>query len=103
MPGVVRISHALYRGLLVLYPYELRSRFGPEMSDVFRQQSRDAWARGGLRALLHVWSLALVELLTLALPARVCSAGVIVPVLSATSSLVLFLLFLWGISPHCHK
>jgi hypothetical protein len=103
MPGVVRISHCLYRRLLILYPHELRSRFGSEMSDVFRQQSGDAWARGGLRALLHVWSLALVELLTLALPARVCSAGVIVPVLSATSSLVLFLLFLWGISPHCHK
>jgi len=42
----------LYRGLLYAYPPEFRSRYGVEMSQLFRDQLRDALSNQGILGLL---------------------------------------------------
>jgi hypothetical protein len=103
MPVPVRISCALYSCLLVLYPSELRRRFGAEMTQVFGDQIWEAWHAGGTKRALRVWSTALWELIAVALPMKVCNSATAVTLLSMVSSLVLFWLLLWGIGARCHK
>src|SRR5262245_40163418 len=43
-----------YRRLLRLFPSDFRGDFGDEMTDVFRDQHRDA-SRGGTMALITLW------------------------------------------------
>jgi len=57
MPGfskniLPRLAGGLYRGLLHAYPPEFRSRYGPEMNQLFRDQLRDALSNQGLLGFL---------------------------------------------------
>jgi hypothetical protein len=43
-----RLACGIYRGLLYAYPPEFRTRYGPEMNQVFRDQLRDTLAKQGI-------------------------------------------------------
>ena len=48
------IAIRFYRGLLRLLPFDFRSDFGPEMEEVFREQSADA-QRSGAKGAFRLW------------------------------------------------
>ncbi len=48
------IAIRFYRGLLRLLPFDFRSDFGPEMEEVFREQSADA-QRSGTKGAFRLW------------------------------------------------
>ncbi len=50
--ALLRLACGLYRGLLYGYPPEFRSRYGVEMSQLFRDQLRDALANQGFLGFL---------------------------------------------------
>ena len=60
--GLLAVSPALYRLLLVAYPRGFRHAYGPAMVQVFRDCCRSA-ARRGLAGLAGVWTVALPDLL----------------------------------------
>ena len=68
MELVVRVSVWVYRGLLVMYPRELRARFAADMAEVFEDWLRESAKAHGPSAVAAVWSTALAEL-AVALPA----------------------------------
>jgi hypothetical protein len=90
---VVRASRLLYTGLIVLYPREVRHRFGVEMADVFEDLMREAAAQRGLRGIFLPWGSVLRELLTVALPLRLASNSVIAGAISFLAASALFLVF----------
>lgn len=100
MPAALHLSIALYRALLVLYPRELRQRFGTDMAQVFADELSDAWRAGGYAAAMKVWQCALWELFSVALSEQLTSGAVVVPVLSALTSLALFLALFWGLTAY---
>jgi len=91
MNCVLRLSVALYRTLVRLYPAEFRQRWGAEMVDTFGMQIHDAAAEGGWTAVIGTWSSAVAEFLRIALPLQLTRTSVVVPVVSlAVSSAVFF-------------
>jgi hypothetical protein len=98
----MRVSCRLYRWMLLLYPLTLRNRFGPEMSDVFAQQLRDAWQLEGLSGVVQVWSCAAEELILVALPARFNPGLLRIGAISLLSTLAVFYFVLWGVTPPIH-
>ena len=52
---LLRLSVALYRGVLLRYPAEQRARYGDEMRLIFETEARAASERGGVRGLAAVW------------------------------------------------
>jgi len=98
----MRASCRLYGWMLLLYPFHLRSRYGPEMSDVFAQQLRDAWQLHGLSGVAQVWSCAAEELILVALPARFNPGILRISAISLLSSLAVFYFVLWGVTPPIH-
>jgi putative ABC transport system permease protein len=54
MKATPSIAIRFYRGLLRLLPFDFRSDFGPEMEEVFREQSADA-QRSGAKGALRLW------------------------------------------------
>jgi hypothetical protein len=102
MPAALRATCRLYGWMLLLYPLTLRSRFGPEMSDVFAQQLRDAWQLHGFSGLAKVWSCAAEELILVALPARFNPGILRIGAISLLSTLAVFYFVLWGVTPPIH-
>jgi hypothetical protein len=90
MPAALRASCFAYRMLLVLYPAELRQRFGEEMIEVFRDQFRDQWMRRPIGC-MRVAFVACREIFSVALPSQLQSSVVIAATLSFMSSSALFL------------
>ena len=90
---VVRASRLLYAGLIVVYPREVRRRFGIEMVDVFEDLMRESAAQRGPRGIFWPWGSVLRELLTVALPLRLASNSVIAGAISFLASSALFLVF----------
>lgn len=103
MIPVLHISCRLYRWMLALYPPALRSRFGPEMADVFEQQICQAWQCGQFRGVAGVWSCTLEELVLVALPARLNPALLRTCAISLLSTMAVFYFVLWGVTPPIHK
>jgi len=103
MPAILCISVRLYRWMLVLYPFALRSQFSNEMADVFEQQIRDAWQLNRFSGVARVWSCAAEEIILVALPARLNPATLRICAISLLSTLAVFYFVLWGVTPPIHK
>jgi hypothetical protein len=102
MSAVLRASCRLYSWILLLYPFALRSRFGPDMSDVFAQQLHHAWRSDGFSGAAQVWSCAAEELVLVALPARLNPGIIGIGAISVSSTLAVFHFVLWGVTPPIH-
>src|SRR5271156_4755123 len=98
----MRASCRFYDWMLLLYPPALRSRFGPEMSDVFAQQLHDAWHLNGFPGIAQVWYCAAEELILVALPARLNPGILRIGAISILSTLAVFYFILWGVTPSIH-
>jgi disulfide bond formation protein DsbB len=70
MKFTVGLSCLLYRGLLFLYPSQLRHQFGPEMAEVFRCEIGDAYGEAGWLGCLQVWGRTGIEIMVVALPSH---------------------------------
>lgn len=68
--GLARLSLAIYRALLLLYPARFRRTYGEQMALVFRDACRDAARQQGLVGLSWVWSLTLGDLIVTAISER---------------------------------
>jgi len=90
---ITQASSLAYSGLLILYPRDLRRKFGAEMVEVFEDLTREAMVRNGPRGMAMMWGSALWELLTVAIPARLASNTVMAGALSFLASSALFLVF----------
>jgi hypothetical protein len=90
---VIRASGFLYARLIFLYPSDLRSRFGVEMTDVFEELMRAAAMRRGVQGIICLWGSILGELLTVAVPSRLTSSPLMAGALSFLASSALFLVF----------
>jgi hypothetical protein len=103
--ALLYLSCRLYGWLLVLYPSALRSRYGQEMTDVFEQQIWEAWQLDSFPGLARVWSCAAEELILVALPARLNPGLLPICAVSLLSTIAVFYLVLWGVTPpiHCVK
>ncbi len=82
MSRFVRGSARVYRGLLVLYPFELRFEFGEEMTGVFADDLAEAWQSGCISAVLGVWWRAASEVFQIALPGRIANQALVAPAVS---------------------
>jgi hypothetical protein len=82
MNGVLRLSERIYGALLLLYPPDLRHEFGPEMSELFREDLDDAWRGRGFAGAVSVWWCALSEVLRIALPGQKTNPAFVVPATS---------------------
>jgi hypothetical protein len=54
-PKLLRLSHWLFRCLLLAYPREHRAKYGPTMTQLFQDQCRDAWRDAGGRGIIVLW------------------------------------------------
>jgi hypothetical protein len=90
---IIRASRVAYSGLLIVYPRDLRRRFGSEMAEVFEELMREAMARSGPRGMAIIWRSALWELLSVAAPSWLASNAIIAGALSFLASSALFLVF----------
>ena len=70
----------IYRAALYLYPKELRLAFGDDMAEAFEEDLRHS-------APIHVWSIALRELLQIGFPGLMRSPAVAVPFLAAAANM----------------
>jgi hypothetical protein len=82
MNNAIRLSSLAYRGILALYPEDLRREFGDEMLDVFVQDLVDTGHGCGPRGVLRVWRRALIEVISIAIPRQLVSPVVIAPAIS---------------------
>jgi hypothetical protein len=82
MNRFLRSSSKIYRGVLCLYPRNLRRDFGEDMLEVFAESLTDAWRTRGTWGLIHAWCLALWELVPILLAGRRLDSVVIAPVAS---------------------
>jgi hypothetical protein len=81
MELLVRVSVWLYRGLLLVYPRELRSHFDVDMTEGFEDLLRKGADAAGPAGIAAIGSTALVEL-AVAAPARLQSKVIIATGLS---------------------
>lgn len=88
MTRFCRFSLIVYRRLLLLYPGDLRSEFGPEMLEAFEYDLSVEYAARGIPGALHVWHVALREVIPCAVPAWLRIPAVAVPALSAATVIV---------------
>jgi hypothetical protein len=93
MKKIIRLSSLIYRRLLIFYPGEFRGKYGSEMADVFGDMLGDAIRRGGAAEIVSLWSSALWELFSIAVPLRLQNTVVIAGALSFVASSALFLAF----------
>jgi hypothetical protein len=70
MTLLVRSSSWIYSGILLIYPYELRDKFGVEMAAVFADDLADACRTRRFAPVARVWWHALAELPAIAIPGR---------------------------------
>jgi hypothetical protein len=78
---------ACYRGLLWLYPAELRNAYGDEMAAAFQQLLCDEYCRCGTRGVALASMHAFGELFTVALPRHLMSDWLIAASLSLVITL----------------
>jgi hypothetical protein len=62
LPKILLLSEKIYRGVLCLYPQSHRRAFGDAMTQLFRDQCRDAWQSGRGVGLLKLWSRTLLDI-----------------------------------------
>jgi hypothetical protein len=74
-----------YRAALYLYPEDLRREFGNDMAEAFEEDLHHSGP-------LHVWCMALRELLRIGLPGLMQNPAVAVPVLSALLNMTMLTL-----------
>lgn len=89
MSWFVRCSTYAYRGILVVYPVELRYEYGAEMAGVFAEELEDAWQIGSAGDVLRVWWRAVSEILWIAIPGRLGHQGVPAPAMGMMVQLAL--------------
>lgn len=63
-------SERFYRLLLLLYPAEMRRRFGGDMAELFRDRLRQEWRTRGRLGLIRAWRRTLLDLLSNSLMER---------------------------------
>ena len=91
----MKVSRKVYEVLLLLYPLELRQRFGADMADVFAGQLEEA--RGSVRASALVWWEACSELMTVALPGTAKSPAFVVPLASLAGTSAIYVSLSWAL------
>ncbi len=67
---VLAVSERFYRALLVAYPKEFRSEYGPQMAQAFRDLCREELGRGGAAGLIELWVRTILDLAATALAQR---------------------------------
>lgn len=88
MTRFFRFSLVAYRGLLVLYPRDLRSEFGGEILEAFQNDLAAGYAARRIRGALHVWRVALREVVHIAVPQWLRIPAIVVPALSAAAVVI---------------
>ena len=88
---------ALYATLMRIYPAEMRRTFGQEMLMVFREQLRDATARGEKCEMLQVCRYAFTELVTVGIPSRLADSLTLAALGSLSFNSVSFCALLWAL------
>jgi hypothetical protein len=63
-------SERIYKALLMAYPKEFRSEYGPQMAQAFRDLCREELGRGGTAGLARLWVHTLLDLVATALAER---------------------------------
>lgn len=64
------ISERVYKALLVAYPKEFRSEYGPQMAQAFRDLCREELGRGSAAGFIELWVRAVLGLAVTALAER---------------------------------
>jgi hypothetical protein len=89
----VQSSALIYRGILCLYPCDLRLKFGDEMAGVFTDDLEDALTDASrthrFRPIARVWWHALSEVLGIAIPGRLANEALVAPAVSLAIHLAL--------------
>jgi hypothetical protein len=82
-------SALIYRGILCIYPCDLRHNFGEEMAGVFADDLEDAYSTHRLAPVARVWWHALSEVLGIAIPGRLADEALLAPAVSLALHLAL--------------
>src|SRR4051812_48637280 len=61
-PKIIAISETVYRKLLRLYPAAHRRDYAEPMTQLFRDQCRDAWRAGQASGVIKFWLQVLLDL-----------------------------------------
>jgi len=89
----VQSSALIYRGILRIYPVDLRHKFGDEMAGVFKDDLEDALIDAHrthrLAPVARVWWHALSEVLGIAIPRRLANEALLAPAVSLALHLAL--------------
>ena len=89
----VQSSALVYRGILCVYPCDLRHKFGDEMAGVFTDDLEDALIDAHrthrLTPVARVWWNALSEVLAIAIPGRLANEDLLAPAVSLALHLAL--------------
>ncbi len=89
----IRSSALIYRGILSIYPSDLRYRFGDEMAGVFTDDLEDALLDAHrthrLAPVARVWWNALSEVLGIAISGRLANEALLAPAVSLALHLAL--------------
>ncbi len=89
----VQSSALVYRGILSIYPADLRDRFGEEMAGVFTNDLEDALIDASrthrLAPVARVWWHALSEVMGIAIPGRLANEALLAPAVSLALHLAL--------------
>jgi hypothetical protein len=93
MELMIRLSGLIYRWLLLLYPAELRCRFGVDMVEVFEDLISDAVVERGVLGIVWLWSTVFWEFVSVGLPSPLTTSAVIAATLSFTVSSVIAWVF----------
>jgi hypothetical protein len=94
MESVVRWSVRIYRHLLILYPHELRCRFGAEMAEVFEDLLCAGMVERGAAGGAALWCTALWEFASVGIPSRLKASAILAGTLSfAVSSVIAWVFF----------
>jgi hypothetical protein len=94
MKFFVRCSACIYRVSLVLYPFDLRHNFGPEMAAVFAEDLEDAWRTRRATVVLAVWWRAALEIFQIAIPRRLSNQALLAPAVSICLHVTILATFL---------
>lgn len=78
----VHWNASVYRAMLVLYPFELRYRFGDEMVAVFAEDLAEACENRRMEDVVGIWWRAASEVLCIALPGRIANQALVAPAVS---------------------
>src|SRR4029077_20987188 len=97
MRTFIKLSGALYRLILVLYPPDVRRVYGSEMADTFDQQLAGAWEENRVAGVIQVWWYALLELPAIALTRQLARPALIIPVVSLIGASTLFFSLVWAL------